>query len=191
MEPTLLTDEARLRLLLARNSFSELYGLLNPYVQRWCSGFGLPGDEVDEMVQRVWDHLHDLTEKYGQLPFDPTRASSFLGWVFRVAHNVVLDYQRKRRRVRKVPDVDPSAVDNMPAPARQGGIQRVVEDDFWTAVASRLDERSRKLLYLYREGETSPGTLQQLLGVSQPTLWRTREKIQQVVQELLSPNETE
>jgi len=184
MEPMLPLDEDNLRQLLTLESFAELYNRLDPHVRRWCSTFGLPPAEVDDVVQGVWDHLHSLIRKYDRLPFDPSRASSFLGWIYRVARNVATDHQRRRSN-RLLPVADASAVENVPAPSQQDGLSALVEDDFWAAVASRLDPRSRELLRLYREGETCPGRLQALLGVSQPTLWRTRDKVRQVVEALL------
>ena len=75
----------------------ELYGLLQSPLRAYLGTFGLSGDEVDDVVQEVFvrlmRHLNENGAKEGQLWDENHR-----GWIFRVAHNFVMDIYRNSQR---------------------------------------------------------------------------------------------
>jgi len=90
--PSLLNEVADWQNLPAWLSFRCQY---DPLLRRWCRGFGLEHDSVDEICQRIWIELADRMRTF---QYDPNR--SFRGWLRQVCRSRVLDFLRQRKSVR-------------------------------------------------------------------------------------------
>jgi RNA polymerase sigma-70 factor (ECF subfamily) len=79
-----------------RSSFARLYERLAPSLETWArlrvTGTLRQYVEPGDVVQEVWWRAMDAFERY-----DPAR-SSFRAWIFKIATNVLLEWNRKRRR---------------------------------------------------------------------------------------------
>ncbi len=64
----------------------------DPLLRRWCRGFGLDADGIDEACQRVWTELADRMRTFR---YDPNR--TFRGWLKCVCRCRVIDLLRERR----------------------------------------------------------------------------------------------
>jgi len=69
-------------------------GRYDPLLRRWCRGYGLDEDSVDEVCQRIWIELADRMRTFH---YDPNR--TFRGWLRRVCESRVVDFLRQRRAV--------------------------------------------------------------------------------------------
>src|SRR5262249_43543742 len=87
--PALLTEVADWENQPAWFRFRDTYG---PHMARWCRGYGLDRDSVDEVCQRVWIELADRMKTF---EYDPNR--TFRGWLRRLCESRVLDFLRQRR----------------------------------------------------------------------------------------------
>ena len=89
--PTLLSEVADWQDHPAWVSFRGRY---NPLLRRWCHGYGLDDDSVDEVCQRIWIELADRMRTF---QYDPNR--TFRGWLRRVCDSRVIDFLRQRQSV--------------------------------------------------------------------------------------------
>jgi RNA polymerase sigma factor (sigma-70 family) len=89
--PTLLSEVSDWQDHPAWVSFRGRY---NPLLRRWCHGYGLDDDSIDEVCQRIWIELADRMRTFH---YDPNR--TFRGWLRRVCQSRVLDFLRQRQTV--------------------------------------------------------------------------------------------
>jgi RNA polymerase sigma-70 factor (ECF subfamily) len=90
--PTLLNDVSDWQDHPAWVSFRDRY---DPLLRRWCHGYGLDDDSIDEVCQRIWIELADRMRTFH---YDPNR--TFRGWLRRVCESRVVDFLRQRQAVR-------------------------------------------------------------------------------------------
>jgi RNA polymerase sigma factor (sigma-70 family) len=69
-------------------------GRYDPLLWRWCRGYGLDDDSIDEVCQRIWI---ELTDRMRMFHYDPNR--TFRGWLRRVCESRVVDFLRQKRAV--------------------------------------------------------------------------------------------
>ena len=89
--PTLLSEVSDWQDHPAWVSFRDRY---DPLLRRWCRGYGLDDDSIDEVCQRIWIELADRMKTF---QYDPNR--TFRGWLRRVCESRVLDFLRQRQAV--------------------------------------------------------------------------------------------
>ena len=69
-------------------------GTYDPLLVRWCRGYGLDEDSIDEVCQRIWIELADRMKTF---EYDPNR--TFRGWLRRLCESRVLNFLRQRQAV--------------------------------------------------------------------------------------------
>jgi RNA polymerase sigma-70 factor (ECF subfamily) len=69
--------------------FQDTY---DPYLRRWCGGYGLDSDAIDEICQRIWI---ELAGRMRSFEYDPS--GSFRGWLRRLCRSRALNYLREQR----------------------------------------------------------------------------------------------
>ncbi len=89
--PTLLSEVSDWQDHPAWVSFRDRY---EPLLRRWCRGYGLDEDSIDEVCQRIWIELADRMRTFH---YDPNR--TFRGWLRRVCDSRVIDFLRQRQAV--------------------------------------------------------------------------------------------
>jgi len=67
-------------------------GRYNPLLRRWCHGYGLDEDSIDEVCQRIWIELADRMKSFH---YDPN--GTFRGWLRRMCESRIVDFLRQRR----------------------------------------------------------------------------------------------
>jgi RNA polymerase sigma factor (sigma-70 family) len=87
--PQLLTEVANWGDHLSWVRFRDRY---DPLLWRWCRGYGLDEQSVDEVCEAVWIKL---AEKMRTFQYDPSR--TFRGWLRRLCESRVVDFLRERR----------------------------------------------------------------------------------------------
>jgi RNA polymerase sigma factor (sigma-70 family) len=86
--PTLLREVSDWHDHPAWVTFRDRY---DPHLRRWCRGYGLDEDAVDEVCQRIWTELADRMRTF---QYDPK--GTFRGWLRRVCDSRVIDFLRQR-----------------------------------------------------------------------------------------------
>jgi RNA polymerase sigma factor (sigma-70 family) len=89
--PTLLREVADWQDHPAWVSFRGRY---DPLLRRWCLGFSLDEDSIDEVCQRIWIELADRMKSFH---YDPN--GTFRGWLRRMCESRIVDFLRQRRAV--------------------------------------------------------------------------------------------
>lgn len=74
-------------------AFSQLYDLLFERLWRYVS-FRVDGGEVEDLVSEIWLKIVQNMKKY-----QVQSGATFSSWAFRIAHNVVIDFYRKKKEV--------------------------------------------------------------------------------------------
>jgi RNA polymerase sigma-70 factor, ECF subfamily len=76
-------------------AFGELYELFFEPIYRYIY-FRVPALEVDDLVEMVFIKAWMNLEKYEK------RDAQFSSWLFRIAHNAVIDYRRQHRSIAQI-----------------------------------------------------------------------------------------
>jgi RNA polymerase sigma factor (sigma-70 family) len=87
--PTLLREVSNWHNHSAWLRFRSRY---DPLLRKWCRGYSLDDDSIDEVCQRLWI---ELAGRMRTFRYDPN--GTFRGWLRQVCRSRVLDYLRRRR----------------------------------------------------------------------------------------------
>ncbi len=87
--PTLLSQVADWQDHPAWVRFRDTY---DPYLRRWCCGYGLGPEAIDEIRDIIWC---ELAGRMRTFEYDPS--GSFRGWLRRLCQSRVLNYLHQRR----------------------------------------------------------------------------------------------
>ncbi len=79
-------------------SFAQLFDHFYPKISRYVS-FRVNSDEVEDIVGDIFFKVISKLKKY-----QPTAKGNFSAWVFRVAHNTVIDFYRSQREITSLYD---------------------------------------------------------------------------------------
>ncbi len=72
-------------------AFSELFDFLYPKISRYIS-FRVNAEDAEDLISEVFLRVVDKLKKYKKTP-----KGNFSAWVFRIAHNLVIDFYRKKK----------------------------------------------------------------------------------------------
>lgn len=89
---------------------------------------------------------------------DSYKGGYFTGWLFRIAHNVVVDHYRKHKKV--------VAIDNIPLQNESHMTNIIAHQLFIEEILSELDESEREILMLRLDAELSAPEIARLTGKS-------------------------
>ncbi|PKL37115.1 hypothetical protein CVV38_04510 [Candidatus Peregrinibacteria bacterium HGW-Peregrinibacteria-1] len=76
----------------SHDAFGEVYEILVDPVHRYVF-YRVKGEDVEDIVENLFLKVWENIGKYRS-----RKNSSFVSWVFRIAHNLVVDYYRKSER---------------------------------------------------------------------------------------------
>lgn len=95
----MLTDESTSSTLLREvadwgnhQAWVRFRDAYDPRLRRWCRGYGLDGEAVDEVCRRIW---WELALRMQAFEYDPS--GSFRGWLGQLCKSRVINYLRERR----------------------------------------------------------------------------------------------
>lgn len=140
-----------------REAFSHLYESYCDRIYTYLRAMIGSTDEAQDMAQetflKAWMHLHALSEP-----------SKFRVWLYRIAHNIVLDFfrQRRSRSIALPMDHDPESVQfaSMSSPGPEEQVEKTLI--VWLAL-EQLPSKQRDCLLLRVQG-FSPQESADLLG---------------------------
>ncbi len=99
MKPVDVNDGSTSPTLLSKVTGSEnhpgwvrFWGTYDPRVRRWCRGYGLREEAIDEICARVWC---ELAVRMRTFEYDPS--GSFRGWLRQICEWRVLNYLHEQR----------------------------------------------------------------------------------------------
>ncbi len=74
-------------------AFGEIYDYLFERIWRYVS-FRVDNEETEDLVSEIWLKIIQNLKKYR-----PQAGASFKSWAFRIAHNLVIDFYRKKKDI--------------------------------------------------------------------------------------------
>lgn len=110
------------------------------------------------------------------------------GWIFRIAHNLVIDDYR-RRKVRNEVDSDPSVDDDMIDPQMTMDLH-LTRADLQAALGQLTDDQQTVILLRFDEGMTS-GEIAQILGKTETAVKALQRRALAAMQRYLIPSYVE
>jgi RNA polymerase sigma-70 factor, ECF subfamily len=125
-------DEAALSELYDRYEY-KIYS----YIYRRTSDQALSEDLTAQVFLKMLEALHN----------EKAWHSSFSGWLYRIAHNLVIDHYRSRDRQKQISlDETPNTPDPADSPVRAAEIQ--LDTEYLRAAISRLTEEQAQVISL-------------------------------------------
>jgi RNA polymerase sigma-70 factor, ECF subfamily len=122
----------------------ELFDQWREPLLRYLLSSSLPGPDSEDIVQETFLALHQHLRR------DKPR-HNLRGWLFRVAHNLLLKkHQRTRRDSQNLPELMLAVADPAPNPEDQLAASQAQQR--LAAVLDALPEQNRRCLYLRAEG---------------------------------------
>jgi len=74
-------------------AFGEVYDLLSQRLWRYVS-FRVDSEDVEDLTSEIWLKIVQNLKKYRS-----QKGASFSSWAFRIAHNIVIDFYRKKKDI--------------------------------------------------------------------------------------------
>lgn len=122
-------------------SFAALYDLfINPlyrYVYFRCNGTD-PEDLLTTIFMKVWMNL----KRY------QFQDASFSAWVFRIAHNVVVDFYRANQQNQTVQELDENHYDQRPENASSHVVTQRLHRELLKKALAKLQENYQQIIVL-------------------------------------------
>lgn len=128
------------------DAFGELYLLYLDAIYRYV--FYRVGDpsDTEDLTEQVFMNAWRALPKYTQ------RKSPFAGWLYRIAHNAVVDYHRRRRPAVLLPSTEEvDWVSEQPLPLEQV-IEAEEAADLAAAIAQLPEEQQQVIVLRFIEG---------------------------------------
>lgn len=161
-----------------RAAFAELFERYHLRVYRSALLIGREADSADDVTQLVFEELFTAFRR-----FDTTRP--FLPWLYRIIHNVSMDYLRRNRRG-TLPLLNADTLlgaDPDPGPAEQA--ERAEQREVvWRAI-SRLPDHHRAVLVLRYYAGLSEAEMADTLGARPGTVKSRLHRAQHALASLL------
>ncbi len=162
-------------------AFGELYDHYFPKVFRYISWRVGSKRDAEDLVSDVFmKALDKLTS------FAPRKNATFSSWLFRIAHNTVVDYYRTHSRMKyvhidDVPEIEDDTLLPDTLAERKEVFQRM------RALIDILPDRQKEILTMRFFGEMRNKEIAQILGISEKSvasaLTRSLAKLRKVIGE--------
>jgi RNA polymerase sigma-70 factor (ECF subfamily) len=123
------------------DAFGELYSLHMDAIYRYIYYRVEDADDADDLTEQVFLNAWEALPGYEQ------RKYPFTSWLYRIAHNVVVDYHRRHKPTTPLPP--PETVDW--AEEQPTSLERVIEAEETSALATaiaRLSEEQQQVIIL-------------------------------------------
>lgn len=190
--PTLLRDVSDWEDHPAWVSFRDRY---DPLLRRWCRGFGLDDDSIDEVCQRIWI---ELAERMKTFRYDPT--GTFRGWLRRLCESRVLDFLRQRQAGVRLLALDDRDLEREADPLgksndlgdtdRAGGaadrLRLVLLDEaakVQAAVRKKVNPRTWDAFWLVAVCEWTVARTANTLGMTHTAVYAARERVARMLRD--------
>jgi RNA polymerase sigma factor (sigma-70 family) len=166
-------------------AFQELLARCNPLLLSYFRRARHPTEDASDLCQEVWTRVWKwLSDPDVSRRFDPA-LGSFRHYLLRVARNVATDCFRRRQRQLRGSSPESEAEPPQGVIDRLGSPVRDVDmDDLIEVVIRDLDENERTVLSYLRKG-ASVSQICAASGLSQPTVWRIRRRLEQAFKDIL------
>lgn len=122
-----------------KDAFGEIYDLFFEKIYRYVY-FRVNGEEVDDIVETVFIKAWTKLEKYA-----PQKDASFNAWLFRIAHNSVIDHRRTHRSILPI---DPRLQDVSDRAAPEKQTEKVMMAQMIREEVNQLKEPYRQVVTL-------------------------------------------
>jgi RNA polymerase sigma-70 factor (ECF subfamily) len=134
--------------------------------------------EAEDMTQQVFLNVLKSISSY------KWQGMPFTSWLYRIAHNQIVDYLRKKSRRTNVPlDESIAAVGDDPEHA---AVQRIEIEEL-TVAAKKLTRAQREVISLRFAGELSVGEVAKVMGKSEGAIKALQHSAIIALRKVLSP----
>lgn len=127
------------------SSFSELFDYFYPKISRYIS-FRVNNEDAEDLTADVFLKVVDKLKKYEKIG-----KGTFSAWIFRIAHNLVIDFYRKKKELLQLTDPETGAIKfDIPDSAlnpHESSIQQE-EHDKIREILHSLSDNNREVLQL-------------------------------------------
>jgi RNA polymerase sigma-70 factor (ECF subfamily) len=131
----------------SRQRIIELYDLLRPRLRAYLCCLGMSTDQAEDIIQDTFLRLISLR-------FDVGVEENLHAWIFRVAHNLSMDFHRSQRRWSRHNDEDQSVIHESIDPAPGPEQQVLLEERMrrFERTFAQLTPKQRQCVLLRAEG---------------------------------------
>ncbi len=147
------------------NSFAEIFDIFYEKIFKYIK-FRVDQNEVDDLVGEVFLKTVKNLKKY-----KPQERSTFGSWIYRIAHNVVIDFYRKKQEFLGI-DIDSEdeeysiqLVDDSPGPDKI--MEQKIEFEKIQKVLNKLSATNREIIELKFMEDFSNFEIAQITGKSE------------------------
>lgn len=141
-------------------SFGQLYDIFVQPIYRYVY-YRIGRSEAEDLTEMIflktWEHIG----KYRR------GESSFSSWIFRIAHNVVVDYYRGSKTTDELPD---DIEDSRPAVKADTMARLAVTSEILSEALKKLKDQYRQVIILKYVNDLSNEEIAEIMGKSQTAL---------------------
>lgn len=145
----------------SHEAFAELYDIFIDPIYRYVY-YRANADSVEDIIEtvfvRVWEKIHQ---------YKPKKKTTFSSWIFRIAHNLVIDHYRANDR--KMEALDPQMADE-DALSPKSETQRALTKGTLRSALSRLKKPYQEVLVHKFINDLSNQEMSDLLNKSEGSL---------------------
>jgi RNA polymerase sigma-70 factor, ECF subfamily len=154
-----LTDDAALVAAARADgaAFASLYQRYRLPIYRYCRARSRTDDDAADLAQQVFLKAFEAMPRYED------RGLPFSAWLFRLAHNAVIDAARQSRSALPLEDLTPAHEPRLPNEPEVSALATDAFNDFQRLI-SPLDEERRHLLTLRFVLELKTAEIAVILG---------------------------
>jgi RNA polymerase sigma-70 factor (ECF subfamily) len=146
------------------NAFSELFDYFYPKILRYIS-FRVNQEDVEDLVSEVFLRVVDKMKRYQK-----TTKGNFSAWVFRIAHNLVIDFYRQQKEYLRLTDPETGELQfDIPDNALNPHDSAVQHEEHRKirGILKKLSDTHREVLQLkFLEGFSNP-EIAEIIGKSE------------------------
>jgi len=183
---SLKTQEREIETLVSKaqegntDAFAKLYDIFFTPVYRYVY-YRVRIEDYEDIIEIVFLKIWTNVKKYRVTD----KNSSFISWVFRIAHNVVIDYYRDHR---ETIELTPDIPDHRDTASIHTGADQKINNGILKSALGRLKEPYQQVLVLKFLDDLDNTEIATILGKSQNSLrilqFRALKSLRNVLEEM-------
>lgn len=164
-----------------QDSFGELYDILIQEIYRYVYFKVRPEDASDlcaEVFVKAWEHIKS---------YSPQPGTSFRSWIFRIAHNIVIDYYRKNDQYEDIEQAEAIQDTSYEANVEES-INHILTLEYVEKGMTQLKEEYRQIILLKFIQDFSNEEISEIMGKSEGAIriiqYRALQELKKIIKEM-------